>query len=257
MKKLVISAISILTVSLTYAQTATDFTANDCAGTSHHLFAELDAGKIIVAAFVMPCGSCAAPSLAAYNAVQSYATSNPGTVLFYLVDDAANTSCPTLSAWGTTNAMPLATSFSTSSFVMSQYGTAGMPKIIVMGGTDHAVTYNLNSGVTTLGVQAAVDALLLNAGISENAESNAFNLKVTPNPVVKDFQLSYSLDKLSSVKAEIFSATGQLVYNTEELNQTTGDHKMNIGENVKLEKGVYILKITTDSKTETINFVVE
>ena len=57
MKKIVFSAIWLVTASFTFAQTATDFTANDCAGTSHHLFAELDAGKIIVAAFVMPCGS--------------------------------------------------------------------------------------------------------------------------------------------------------------------------------------------------------
>ncbi len=257
MKKIVFSAIYVFTASFTFAQTATDFTANDCAGTSHHLFAELDAGKIIVAAFVMPCGSCASPSLAAYNAVQSFATSNPGMVLFYLVDDAANTSCSTLSAWGTTNSMPLATSFSTSSFKMSQYGTAGMPKIIVMGGTDHAVTYNLNSGVSTLGVQNAVNALLLSAGISEDLESADFNLKVTPNPVITDFQISYTLDAPSSVTAEIFSTTGQLVYSHNELNQPAGEYKMNVGENSKVEKGIYILKLTTDSKSKTIHFVIE
>lgn len=257
MKKIIFSAIYLFTASFTFAQTATDFTANDCTGTSHHLFAELDAGKIIVAAFVMPCGSCAAPSLAAYNAVQSFATSNPGMVLFYLVDDAANTSCSTLSAWGTTNSMPLATSFSTASCKMSQYGTAGMPKIIVMGGTDHAVTYNLNSGVSTLGVQNAVNALLLSAGISEDAEASKFNLKVTPNPVIKDFQISYTLDAASSAKAEIFSSTGQLVYSNTEINQPAGEYKINIGENLSVEKGIYILKLTTDSTSKSIHFVIE
>ena len=43
MKKIVFSAIYVFTASFTFAQTATDFTANDCAGTSHDLFAELDA----------------------------------------------------------------------------------------------------------------------------------------------------------------------------------------------------------------------
>ena len=257
MKKIVFSAVSIFAASFTFAQTATDFTANDCDGTSYHLFAELDAGKIIVAAFVMPCGSCASPSLAAYNAVQSFATSNPGMVSFYLVDDAANTSCSTLSTWGTTNSMPLATSFSTSSFKMSQYGTAGMPKIIVMGGTDHAVTYNLNSGVSTLGVQNAVNALLLSAGISEDLEAADFNLKVTPNPVINDFQISYTLDAPSSVTAEIFSTTGQLVYSHAEIKQPAGQYKINIGEKFSAEKGIYILKLTTDSTSKSIHFVIE
>ena len=101
MKKLSIAILTILCSGISFAQTtATDFTTNDCAGVSHTLFSELDAGKIIVAAFVMPCGSCSAPSLAAYNAVQSYAISNPNTVYFYLVDDAANTTCASLTSWG-------------------------------------------------------------------------------------------------------------------------------------------------------------
>ena len=256
MKKTVILGISILTASLTFAQTATDFTINDCAGTSHHLFAELDAGKIVVAAFVMPCGSCAAPSLAAYNAVQSYATSNPGKVVFYLVDDTGNTSCSTISAWGTTNAMPLATSFSSTSFVMSQYGTAGMPKIIVMGGTNHAVTYNLNSGVTTIGVQNAVNALI-SAGVSEISKTNNFNLKVTPNPVINELSYSYSIGKASNVNVEVFTLTGELMFTTTSMNQNAGEYNLTIGENLKLENGMYILKMTSDSKIETINFIVE
>jgi len=40
------------------AQTnATDFTANDCDGVSHHLFSELDNGKVVVIAWVMPCNT--------------------------------------------------------------------------------------------------------------------------------------------------------------------------------------------------------
>ncbi len=257
MKKRVILGISILTASLTFAQTATDFTTDDCAGTSHHLFAELDAGKIVVAAFVMPCGGCASPSLQAYNAVQSYATSNPGTVVFYLVDDEANTSCATLSSWGNSSSMPLATSFSSTSFVMSQYGTPGMPKIIVMGGSNHAVTYNQNSGVTTAGVKSAVDALLASASVSEISKTNNFNLKVTPNPVVKELNYSYSLDKSSSVNVEVFSVTGELMYTTTSMNQNAGDYNLTIGEDLKLVNGMYILKMTSDSKIETINFIVE
>lgn len=252
---LIVTAFSFYNAS--YSQTtATDFTANDCVGNSHNLFSELDAGKIIVIAWVMPCGSCAGPSLAAYNAAQSYASSNPNTVFFYLVDDYANTSCSTLTSWGNTNSMPNAIKFSNSTISMNDYGTAGMPKIVVLGGTDHSVAYNLNSGVTTSGVQAAIDNLLSEAGVSEFTLVNNFGMKVSPNPVKNDFQIEYSLVNPSSVQIQIFSLTGELVYESINENQASGNHQLTINENT-MENGMYILKINAENKSESINFVVE
>src|SRR3954471_21320085 len=78
---------------------ATDFTDNDCSGASHHLFQELDAGKIVVVSFVMPCSACVSPTISANNVVNSYYTSNPDKVMFYLSDDEANTTCTELTSW--------------------------------------------------------------------------------------------------------------------------------------------------------------
>ena len=258
MKKNILTVMSILTLNALFAQTtATDFTTNDCASTSHHLFAELEAGKVIVAAFVMPCGACAAPSLAAYNAVQSYATSNPNTVYFYLVDDSGNTSCTTLTNWGNTNSLTGATVFSGTDFRESDYGTSGMPKIVVIGGADHGIVYNANSGVTTQAVQTAIDGVLASAGLSNKQEATNFEMKVIPNPASSDFSFEYSLEKTSSVKIELVSLTGQVVYTQSEENQVAGEHKLNFGDKVNLEKGTYILTLVTDSKSESMNVVIE
>ena len=235
--------------------TATDFTANDCAGNSHTLFSELDAGKIIVVAFVMPCGGCIAPSQAAYNAVQSFASSHPGRVLFYLSDDNGTTACSSINSFATSNSMSLATRFSTTAFNQGQYGTPGMPKIVVLGGTDHAVVYNQNSGVTTNNVTAAINGLIA-AGIEDVKESELFNMQIVPNPVVNDFKFNYTLDKTSAVKIEIFSLTGTLVYEKNEENQTQGAHSVAIADNENLKKGLYILKLTTDNRSESIQFTV-
>lgn len=259
MKKNVLTVMNALALSVaSFAQTtATDFTTNDCSGTSHHLFAELEAGKIIVAAFVMPCGACASPSLAAYNAVQSYSTSNPNTVYFYLVDDTGNTSCSTLSNWGNTNSMSEATCFSGTAFDMGDYGTAGMPKIIVLGGSDHAIVYNQNSGVTMSAVQNEIDALLASASLSKLEESANLGMKVVPNPASDVFQVEYNLEKSSSVKMELFSLTGQLVYSQNEENQVAGDYSVSLGDKVKLEKGTYLLTLTTDTFSQSISVIIE
>lgn len=257
MKKSIFTIGCILATSLLSAQTtATDFTANDCSGTSHHLFAEMDAGKIIVAAFVMPCGGCAPNSIAAYNAVQSYASSNPNTVYFYLVDDYANTSCNTLTSWGNSNSMPNATKFSNSSFSMGDYGTAGMPKIVVMGGANHEIVYNKNSGVSTSGVQAAINSLL-SASVNEIKENTPFSLKVIPNPGNGVFNLEYSVQNNSDVVIELFTVSGKLIKMIEEKNVQSGSHSVLFDSSNNLETGSYFVKVTSNNETQTINVIVE
>jgi hypothetical protein len=61
MKTILIGLLFFCFVNSSISQTAADFTANDCNGTSHHLFAELNAGKVVVVAFVMPCTDCIGP----------------------------------------------------------------------------------------------------------------------------------------------------------------------------------------------------
>ena len=100
MKKYILtSLIFLFLASFSFAQMATDFTTNDCNGVSHHLFDELDNGDIIVICWVMPCVPCATYAGYASDAVQSFVTSHPGRVKYYLADDYANTACSNIDAW--------------------------------------------------------------------------------------------------------------------------------------------------------------
>ena len=84
MKKLVLTFFAGVTTIFSISQTATNFNTADCSSVSHDLFSELDAGKIIVITWVMPCGSCIAPAATASTVVSGYSDPN---VLFYLCDD--------------------------------------------------------------------------------------------------------------------------------------------------------------------------
>ena len=85
MKKYILTTFFILlAATFSYAQTtATDFTTDDCNGVSHNLFDSLDAGNVIVIAWVMPCPPCATDVLPAYAAVQSFSSSHPNRVDFF------------------------------------------------------------------------------------------------------------------------------------------------------------------------------
>ena len=251
MKKTLMIITAILT-SLGFAcaqTTATDFTTNDCDGISHNLFDELDNGNVIVIAWVMPCGPCATYTIPAYSAVQSFATSNPGQVHFYLVDDFANTPCATLKNWGNSNNMPLNTTFSSSDINMSDYGTNGMPKVVVLGGNDHTVFLNKNDNkINFPGVQEAINNAL-NAPLgTEQTADNHFKLLTYPNPVNNILNLSYSKDKSETKTFSIIDLLGKTVIQEDKLTTSIDVSSLNNGN--------YFLKVSSKTSSESIPFVV-
>lgn len=55
MKRLILLSLGILFSAVIFSQTiATDFSVDDCSGNFVNLFTELDAGKVVVIAWVMP-----------------------------------------------------------------------------------------------------------------------------------------------------------------------------------------------------------
>jgi hypothetical protein len=251
MKKTLMIILAILTtLGFGYAQTtATDFTTDDCNGISHSLFDELDNGNVIVIAWVMPCGPCATYTIPAYSAVQSFSTSNPGQVSFYLVDDFANTNCATLTGWGNSNNMPLNTTFSSSDISMSDYGTNGMPKVVVLGGSNHTIYLNKNDNkINFAGVQGAInDALNAPLGI-EQAESSHFQLLTFPNPVNKILNVSYAKGKSETITFSVIDVLGKIVIQEKELTTSIDVSSLNNGN--------YFLKISSEISSESIPFAV-
>jgi hypothetical protein len=193
----------------TNAQTAANFTEEDCNGTSYTLFDELDAGKVIVIAWVMPCGSCSYFGSRAYDAVQIFTETHPGKVEFYLTDDYANTSCSSISNWGTTNSMGNHIAFSSSAINMSDYGTDGMPKVVVLAGNDHAVLYNKNNGsINYDDVVEAITTGLNSVGLNDNEAINK-TLSIFPNPSNGLFSIEFQAQENS--KLEVFTVLGEKV----------------------------------------------
>ena len=258
MKKLTLFiTISLINISIVFAQ-ATDFTTDDCNGITHNLFDSLDAGNVIVISWVMPCGPCATYTLPAYGAVQSFASSHPGQVDFYLVDDYANTACPTLVNWGNSNSMPLNTAFSDIVISMSDYGSNGMPKVVVLGGSDHNIYYNENDNkITFPGVQTAItNALSAPLAINDN-QSSKFDLISFPNPTKNGkLNVSYRVDNIENINFDIINVLGKTVYSFDnQIPKTIGQENITFDIS-KLTKGTYFLRHTSLSHTEISRFVV-
>lgn len=235
-----------------YSQsTATDFTSTDCEGNTHHLFSELENGKVIVIAWVMPCLPCGVPATSAYGTVLSYQSSHPDRVKFYLVDDYANTSCDDLQIWATSNSMDSCTIFSDPQIDMADYGPTGMPKIVVLGGENYEVFYNKNNSNAAQGVASAIDQALSTTS-TNNINNNNIELSFSPNPSSIVLNIDYELNLVSIINMDIFNMLGQKVVSEQINSQSlTGDYQLNTST---FSEGTYFINISTKGFSKVIKF---
>ncbi len=257
MKKIILLSCFLLFKALTTSgqANATDFNATDCNSTAHHLYSELDAGKVIVIAWVMPCATCITDPLTAYYDVQSFATSHPGQVIFYMADDYANTSCSSLASWAANNGMGSCTKFSDAAVNMGDYGQPGMPKIVVLGGTDHKVYYNQNS--SSQGIDLAINQALADLATGVKGNSIApLEINTFPNPANNLLNISFKIDQATNINIEIYNLLGIKVI-SHKVNSFMGtglySEKIDIS---KLSNGTYFLKINTTYSKRTLKFTV-
>ena len=221
---------------------ATDFTALDCDGVSHHLFSELDSGKVIVIAWVMPCGPCGSIALDAYTASLGYANSNPGIVDFYLVDDFANTDCASLFSWADNLGMGNCIWFSDPSIDMGDYGQIGMPKIVVLGGIGHYVYFNENNSVQN--INSAIDLALTGASITTNIndKKKILNFHCYPNPSDGEFKINYNFKIESCFIIELYNLLGEKMMGEKLISKSfNGEYSVNTQN---LPNGTYLLRLT-------------
>lgn len=197
-----------------FSQTnATDVTVVDCAGNSHNLFTELDAGKIIVIGWTMPCSTCAPPLLDVHNEVLNFAISNPGMVELWINDDFGNTTCATVKNWCIANGISNAFYFSDPALSMNDYGGIGMPKAVVVGCSSHRIYYNVNNNPTGAGVTSGINAAFSDQANGCTLALNEYEESLVscyPNPLSD--KLKVNAEDLTLLKSvQIVTLSGNII----------------------------------------------
>ena len=207
MKKFIFTIAAVCSLIASQAQTAPDFTATDCNGTSHNLYTELAAGKVVVLTWVMPCGSCVAGGNAAENAVESFATSHPGKVEFWMIDDFGDTPCGSLSSWANTNGITKPVFFGNSGNAIDEndFGGTGMPHVVVISPNKN-IAYNKKNGATN--DQSGITAAITQGLTLSVAQIKAEDIDISPNPATNEIRISYS-KAIKQIK--VVAANGQVV----------------------------------------------
>jgi phage terminase large subunit-like protein len=161
----------------------------------------------------------------------------------YIVDDYANTSCNSLNAWANANNLNPSTRFSNASIKMSDYGTPGMPKVVVTGNWSHQVYYNSNNTVNATALQTAIAAALEDYSVGITDTDREQVLSFFPNPAVSDVTFRFKADGTNDATLKVYDLTGKLldirIYSGLDQGVTTLRYSME-----HIPEGVYLLRIS-------------
>ncbi len=243
--------------SLTMGQTTgLDWTKTDCGGTNHHLFAELDNGKVtLIEYFEVGCSSCIFAGNYLDAIYSDYLASNPNRVNFYAMPYNAAPTCTDAQSWKNNNGFSC-TTFTDGSADISYYGGMGMPTIVVLGGLTHHVYYKKLGFVAgdDPTIRSAIDVALANSGVPENTASmNA--ISAYPNPSASTVTINYSLRAAGNVDMVIYNILGEKMKSIDLGRQQAGENKYLLNTK-SFAKGIYVLQLNTGSKREVIRLTV-
>lgn len=239
MKKLILLLIAPLFIALhsNGQTTAMDFNQQDCEGTQHHLFAELDAGSVVVISYVMMnCSSCIIGTNELKSITSNYSTSNPNRVKLYSFGYLDSYTCTQMLNWRTIGGMSHPV-FTGGQAQTDYYGGMGMPTIVVLATNNHTVLYKKlgYAEEDKPAIIAAIDqGLLYNPnGINDPVQSG---VKIFPMQVTN--QLNIRLSSPESGYISFSDLTGREVQRSS-FNATTG-----FTEDVSdLQRGLYIVNL--------------
>jgi hypothetical protein len=135
---------------------------------------------------------------------------------------------------------------------MANYGAAGMPKIIVVGGASHTIFYSANNAVDPTALQNGINSALAAANGINDIQQASISASLFPNPVSNLLNLSFRLDKQSMVNIDIYDNLGQKIFTKSENCSQGINHSEIYTKDFK--KGIYFVKINNGKSSSTLKF---
>ena len=212
MKKFITLAFTVIIFfHISRAQTAMDFTMNDCNGEMHNCFITLDSGHVIIMEFFMTCNMCISAGHQIETMKDQLDQQYPGKIHFYQLGYTNSYSCATVTDWINSNGFS-SVPFDSGAALVAYYGGFGMPTIAVVAGSDHETLFT-DIGYTsgdTADIATAIHGFFNSTAVNElPTEVNMMN--VFPNPATTEFNIQLNLKQVSDVTIELVALNGQKV----------------------------------------------
>jgi hypothetical protein len=139
------------------------------------------------------------------------------------------------------------TRFSDTLIRMTDYGSSGMPKIVVLGGgTAHKVYYNANDSVNNIALHDSIISALAPNVIEEN---NAFEFygRIVPNPANASATLILNIVNAGDYSVELVDPSGRIVSVVYYGMLETGEQRIHLNTS-DLTNSVYQIRVLENNK---------
>ena len=249
MKNIICLLIAFVLISTTKAQTtAMDFTQNDCSGTPHHLFSELDSGNVIIMEFIMTCSSCIAAGHAIETMMTDLEMQYPGKVRLYQIAYTNSYTCTDMENFKNTNGFSSST-FDQGATMVAYYGGFGMPTVAIVGGTSHDVLYtSVGFGPSdTTYAGPIIRSFFTSLSVPQLPESIT-SFKTFPTFANDVLNVQIDFKKQSVVKMQIVNMSGKLISDLPSDNIIVGTQNKTVDVS-NLSVGNYMLKVEIDAES--------
>jgi hypothetical protein len=246
---ILITVLSSLLVSNTKAQTtAMNYNFVDCAGNPQSIFADLDAGKVVILEFFMnSCSPCISAGAKLESMKADLLAEYPGMIKAYAFGYTDTYSCTTINNWVSTNGFTSIAADSGASQV-AYYGGMGMPTIVILGGgTTHNVLGSPYIGFTTSDTTTMANDIrdfLSTTGIKD-LSGTISNLNVFPNPAASETNITFNLQSSTEVTINVVDLTGRKVMSVSQGTVSAGIYNKMINTS-ELADGLYYITIIAD-----------
>lgn len=242
MKKLFFAVVT-FSMSFTFANaqtTAQDFTKTDCAGTSHHLFEELEQNKVVFIEFAMmpTCQSCIDAGKKIEKLKKGINATYPNKVNWYLMEWSGAKTCADMQSWAKTHTVS-STILPGGNTEVDYYGGMGMPTIVVLGGKDHKVLWKKVGFTTsdTTKIKAAMTSFFTTVGTNDDAIQSV-GVTISPNPANNLITLDVANNETTVKQIEVFNFIGERV-----LSQVWTEDKKQSFDIFTLPNGAYLIQL--------------
>lgn len=238
--------------------TGMQFSGKDCNGNSVDLFADLDAGKIVILHFFMPsCGSCPPPAQKIQAMANNINKMHPGKVKGYAFPFQNSTTCSYSATWVSSNNLgTLYTAMDSGAAQVAHYGGFGMPTVVVLGGTNHKVlfsTLSFSTSDTTEMRNKILAQINGTTGVTDLSSAvNAFS--VYPNPAKDNVSITLDLKETSNLLIDVTDITGKqvaIIMNEKQTGIVTKQFST-----AALPSGNYFVRLQVNGKTAMQKIVI-
>ncbi len=122
------------------------------------------------------------------------------------------------------------------------YGSNGMPKVVVVGGPDRRVYYNADDAVDHAALQEAIDYAISTITGIHAPDFNRLSMKVFPNPAGDLTNISFQIEHPVKVSINLTNQTGQEIMTLFKGEVSAGLHNFELNTS-ELQSGIYFLRL--------------